>query len=178
MKKLSDQDISSLYMEFQTPEHVRRHCRAVTDCALRLAQALMASGPEAPVLDPDLIYGAGMVHDMARTLPHHETAAADRLEELGFLREAAIVREHMRTMTYHDIDHVTEADLLYFSDRIVQEDTFVGVKKRFDYFREKMIKNGRDPDSEMARNNRRHAEEFEAAIEKKTGRTLSEICSG
>jgi len=177
MKRLTDRDIQSLYEEFQTPEHVRRHCRGVTQCALRIAHALIQADSRYQYLDLTLLYGAGMVHDMARKLPHHEIVAADRLQELGFLQEAAIVREHMRTMTYHEIDHIKEADLLYISDRLVQEDTFVGVEKRFEYLRNKMIRRGWDPDNEMARRNRRNAEQFVAAIEEKTKRSIFAICS-
>ena len=176
MKRLSDQQIDQLYEEFQTPEHVKAHCRGVTDCALRICAALAEADEKSLRLDRDLIYGAGMTHDMARRLDHHEIPAADRLEELGFHQEADIVRVHMKTMTYHDIDHVTEGDLLFISDRLVLEDRFVGLEKRFAYLRNKMIKNGRDPDSEMARMNRRHSEEFVAAIEEKTKRSIFAIC--
>ena len=174
MKHLTDADIESLYKEFQTPPHVRAHCRGVTDCAMKLAQALKDAGK----FDPDfaLLYGAGMIHDMARKYDHHEIVAADRLTELGFDLEADIVRGHMRIMTYHEIEHITEADLLYISDRMVLEDTFVGVQKRFDYLREKMARKGWDPDSEIVRNNRRRAEVFVAAIEAATGRSVFEIC--
>lgn len=176
VKRLSEQDILSLYEEFHTPEHVRAHCRGVTQCALQIANALMQADSRYQDLDLSLLYGAGMVHDMARKMPHHEIVAADRLQELGFLQEAAIVREHMRTMTYHEIDHVKEADLLYISDRLVQEDTFVGVEKRFEYLRNKMIKRGWDPDNETARRNRRNAEQFVSAIEEKTKRSIFDIC--
>lgn len=176
MKRLTDSDIQALYEEFDTPAHVKAHCRGVTDCALNLAEALIKSDPGNIYLDLSLIYGAGMVHDMARKQNPHEIVAADRLQQLGFLQESDIVREHMRTMTYHDINHVTEADLLYISDRLVLEDTFVGIEKRFAYLREKAIRNGRNPDSEMGRMNRRNSEDFVAAIEKKTGRSIFDIC--
>ena len=176
MNRITDDIINQLYEEFDTPPHVRAHCRGVTACALKLANALMEVFPDQFHLDTALLYGAGMVHDVARKQDHHEIVAAERLTELGFTQEAEIVREHMRTMTYHDIDHVTEADLLYISDRMVLEDAFVGLEKRMEYLREKMLRNGRDPDSERARNNRRNSREFVDAIEKKTGKSVFEIC--
>lgn len=176
MDYITDPLIQKLYEEFNTPAHVRAHCRGVTECALKLADALMAADPEGIHLDKQLLYGAGMLHDMARRQDHHEIVAADRLEELGFSEAAEIVRGHMKTMTYHDADHVTEADLLYISDRMVLEDTFVGLEKRMAYLREKMIRNGRDPDSEHARMNRRNSYQFVQQIEEKTGRPVSEIC--
>lgn len=175
MKYITDEMIVQLYQEFATPPHVRAHCRGVTQCALRLADALMAADPDIH-LDKALIYGAGMIHDMARTQDHHEIVAADYLEKAGYTEESRIVREHMRTMTYHDIEHVTEADLLYISDRMVLEDTFVGLEKRMEYLRAKMIRHGKDPDSERAQANRRNSREFVASIEEKTGRSIFDIC--
>ncbi len=171
--RLTDNDIQNLYIEFATPAHVKAHCKGVTTSALKIAHALMDCGYEG--LDLELIYGAGMIHDMARIYDHHEIVAADKLFELGFTEEAGIVREHMRKMTYHDIDHVTEADLLYISDRMVIEDTFVGVEKRFEYIRDKMIKHGVDPDSEMSRRNRQNSFDFVAAIESKTHMSMFEL---
>lgn len=176
MKYITDEVIESLYEEFDTPSHVRAHCKGVTRCALRLADALLAADPEHICLDRDLLYGAGMVHDMARRHESHDLVAADRLTELGYTEAAEIVRGHMRTMTYHDIDHVTEADLLYISDRMVIEDTFAGPEKRMEYLREKMIRRGYDPDSERARTNRRNTFDFVKAIERKTGKSVFEIC--
>ena len=174
-KRLTDEDIQNLYREFQTPAHVKAHCKGVTDCAIQIAKALMEADPGIR-LDIPLLYGAGMVHDIARTLEAHEIVAAEKLLAMGFPEEAEIVREHMRTMTYHPIDQVTEADLLYISDRLVLEDTFVGLEKRFAYLREKMIRHGKDPDSERARSNRKNSGEFVAAIEEKTGRSIFAIC--
>ena len=176
MKRLTDEDINRLYEIFDTPPHVKAHCRGVTQCAIKLAQAMMESDPDKYHLDMALIYGAGMVHDMARKSDRHEIVAADALAEMGYVQESEIVRQHMRCNVYHDIDEITEADLLYLSDRMVQEDTFVGLEKRFEYIRNKMIKHGRDPDNEMSRTSRANAYSFAAAIEEKTGRSISDIC--
>lgn len=176
MKRLTDNDIQQLYDEFDTPEHVKGHCRGVTECALKLAEALKKSSSNYDYLDTDLIYSAGMVHDMARRFDAHEIIAADKLKELGYIEESEIIREHMRCNTYNSIENVTENDLLYISDRLVLEDTFVGIEKRFEYIRAKMLRHGKDPDNEQSRTNRRNAENFAAAIEKQTGRSIFDIC--
>lgn len=175
MKRLTDKDIENFYKEFDTPEHVKAHCRGVTECALKLAHALMDTAPESYHFDLELLYGAGMVHDMARRFDRHEAVAADALQQSGFDEESDIVREHMRCNTYHEISEVTEADLLYISDRMVQEDTFVGLEKRFEYIKNKMRMHGVDPDNERSRQNRANAFEFVAAIEGKTGRSIFDI---
>ena len=42
--RITDEVIQKLYIEFDTPEHVKRHCQGVTDCALRIAKALNEHG--------------------------------------------------------------------------------------------------------------------------------------
>ena len=176
MKKLTDDIIQSLYERFNTPPHVKAHCAGVTQCAIKLAKALNQADPERYSLDLELIYGAGMVHDMARISDHHEEVAADALAQMGYIRESEIVREHMRCNVYHDINEVKEADLLYISDRMVLEDKFVGLEKRYEYLWNKMKMHGRDPDNERSRTFRANAFNFVAAIETKTGRSIFDIC--
>ena len=175
MKRLTDDDILNLYREFETPEHVKRHCFGVTKCAMKLAEALMVADASIK-LDLKLIYGAGMVHDMARTRTPHEEWAADKLMQLGYPEEAEIIRYHMKCNVYNDIEHVTEADLLYLSDRLVLEDSFVGLEKRFEYLRAKMLKLGRDPYNEHSVTNYKNTEKLVKQIEEKTGRSMADIC--
>ena len=113
---------------------------------------------------------------VSRPAAASEYVAADRLDELGYTREAEIVRGHMKTMTYHEVEHVTEADLLYISDRMVLEDTFVGLDRRYAGFREKMLKRGYNPDSEFAIWSRTNSYRFVQEIEQRTGRSVMDIC--
>ena len=132
--RITDEVIQKLYIEFDTPEHVKRHCQGVTDCALRIAKALNEHGYS---LDLEMIYGAGMTHDMARVQDEHWNVAADKLEELGYFDEAKIVRVHMQPSTYSPIELVHEGDMINLGDRLVKEDTYVGIDERFEYIIDK-----------------------------------------
>ena len=139
MKRIDDLLIEQLYNEFETPEHVKGHCKGVTDCAMKIASALNASGYD---LDLELIYGAGMLHDMARTFERHDLVGAEKLMELGFPEEAEIVKRHMRHGDYHAVEGLDELDLIVISDRLVIEGDYVGVDRRYDYIEDKAARRG------------------------------------
>ena len=65
-----------------------RHCMAVANVALTIAQALNEHGFS---LDMDLIKGAGLSHDAARVRARHWDVMADRLAEMGYPEESIMV---------------------------------------------------------------------------------------
>lgn len=107
------------------PERTAAHCRAVADRALELCGELAGAGL---ALDEELVCRAALVHDIARSLPEHDRVGAGWLEELGYRREADLVRQH------HGLDrlHVDEAAVLYIADKCVMEDTTVSLSERFE----------------------------------------------
>ena len=133
-KRITEEEISKLYEEFNTPPNVIRHCQAVTRTAMGIAEALNEHGFS---LDLDLVKGSCLVHDCARTLARHWDVAADRLVELGYFEESIIVRNHMTGVGYHDISEVNEQDMIWLGDRLVKEDQYVGIDERFDYIIDK-----------------------------------------
>ena len=138
-KRITPEIVNEIYKEYETPEHVRRHCAAVADCGVRIAKALNAHGFH---LDLALINGAGLAHDAARTMERHWDVMAERLNEMGYYDEAAIVKMHMNPGEYNPVDTITESDIICLGDRLVKEDTYVGIDKRFDYIIEKARKHG------------------------------------
>lgn len=138
-RRISPEQVQELYREFNTPANVMGHCKAVTDCGLRIAKALNAKGYK---LDLDLIRGAGLAHDAARTMDRHWDVMADKLKELGYDDEAAIVKVHMDPREYSPIDKLTETDIICLGDRLVKEDKYVGIDERFDYIIDKARKHG------------------------------------
>ena len=133
-KRITEEEVNKLYEEFNTPPNVIRHCKAVAGTALSIASALNEHGFE---LDLDLIRGAGLSHDVARTLARHWDVMADKLVEMGYLEESVLVRNHMTGTGYHDIKDVTEMDMIWLGDRLVKEDEYVGIDERFNYIIEK-----------------------------------------
>ena len=138
-KRLTEEVIFDLYREFETPENVIRHCAAVANVASTIAQALNDHGYD---LDIELIIGTGLTHDIARTKARHWDVMADKLEEMGYYEESILVRNHMTGTGYNDISNVNEMDMIWLGDRLVKEDTYVGIDERFEYIIEKAIKMG------------------------------------
>ena len=138
-KRISEEEVNRLYSEYSTPPNVIRHCKAVTRVAETLSRALNGKGYS---LDLDLVRGAGLSHDVARTYDRHWDVMADKLEEMGYPDEAFIVREHMLGDSYHEIENITEQDMIWLGDRLVKEDQYVGIDERFEYIIDKALKMG------------------------------------
>ncbi len=138
-KRITEEEVNRLYEEFRTPPNVIAHCHAVAHVAGTIAEALDEHGFS---LDLDLIRGAGLSHDVARTLARHWDVMADKLEEMGYYEESILVRNHMTGTGYNDISHVNEMDMIWLGDRLVKEDTYVGIDERFDYIIDKAVKMG------------------------------------
>ena len=128
--KMTEDEVKKLYLQCQSPTHVIAHCRAVADVAVRIGAALNQKGCH---FDLALLKGAGLVHDVARTQEDHGGVAADILQKLGYRDEADIIRHHMYYTLVSHMDELTECDLVCLADRLVIEDRYVGLDKRFDY---------------------------------------------
>ena len=119
-----------LLEDFNTPEHVRRHCYAVTETAVRVAEELNKNGFN---LDIETIRGAGMLHDIARVYENHGEKGADIVRNLGYNKEADIIEKHMFYSFCKDVSDISEVDMVCLGDRLVKEDVYVGLKERMDY---------------------------------------------
>lgn len=133
-KRISEDEILILYVQFKTPENVIRHCMAVANVSLTIASALNDHGFS---LDLDLIKGAALSHDVARTKARHWDVMADKLESMGYIEESILVRNHMTGTGYSDISEVNEMDMIWLGDRLVKEDRYVGIDERFEYIIQK-----------------------------------------
>ena len=129
-KRIPEEEIKQLYLRCQTPAHVIGHCRAVADTAVKMGEVLNQKGFH---FDPALLKSAGLAHDMARVQEDHGGVAADILEKMGYQDEADIIRGHMTYTLVKTADKLTECDLVCLADRLVIEDHYVGLDKRFDY---------------------------------------------
>ena len=168
-KRLTEEICSRLYEQYGTPDHVIRHCRAVSMVAAALGEQLNDHGFH---LDIPLIRGAGLIHDVARLSEDHGAVAAEILEELGYFDEAAIVRVHMK-YDFHDFAQLDETDLVCLADRLVKEDHYVGLDERIDYI---LHKAPADP-AVQRRILQKKAESrgFMDEIEKAIGRTIDSL---
>ncbi len=125
---LSRDDALYLLSLLDTPDHVVRHCCAVSATAQAVADALL---PSAPSLDIGLVSAAGLLHDMARTSGRHDLVGEALLSNLGLRRLAAIVGAHMvLPADLLESSDLTEEHLVYLADKLVDEDQVVGLEER------------------------------------------------
>jgi len=129
-RRITEEEVQKLYEEYHTPANVIAHCRAVTDIAEKVAEELNKAGYS---LDLSLIEGAGMTHDVARTMSDHGSVGADALEQLGFEDEASIVRCHMFYSFPNSVENLTECDLICLGDRLAVENRYAGLDARIEY---------------------------------------------
>lgn len=128
-----------LLKEYGTPAHVVKHCLAVADTALTIGEALCHKGYS---LDLELIQGAALIHDIARTEDKHWEVGSRIAAEQGYDQEAEIIKRHMHYSPAQSIEVMTETDLVCLADRIVKEDQYVGLEDRMDYVIKKVIAQG------------------------------------
>lgn len=103
------------------------HGRKVARLALRLTDALERCGI---ALDADLVLAAAFLHDIAKGRPDHAAVGAEILREMGFAAVGDVVAVH----TDFAVDpnaRITEAEVVYFSDKLVRRDRMVPLEERF-----------------------------------------------
>jgi molybdenum cofactor cytidylyltransferase len=108
-----------------TPEHTRRHCRAVAALAAELARRLQEAGT--PV-DADLVQAAALVHDIAKGQADHAEAGAALVCEMGFPAVAEIAARH-QTIAFDG--RIDESAVVYLADKLVRGEARVSLETRF-----------------------------------------------
>ena len=84
----------------------------------------------------DLAYAGGLMHDMARHLPKHEYEGAAILRARGYDQIADVVEAHMGLPDW-DGETITEKELVFVADKVIQETDHVGIKERYRAAKEK-----------------------------------------
>ncbi len=103
-----------------------RHCQSVARMATALTEAL----PQEADIDLDLVYGAALLHDIARGQTDHEKAGAKLLRHLGLERMAAVVAVH-RDLPPPADGKLTEKELVCLADKMVCGSRQVEIAERF-----------------------------------------------
>ncbi len=133
----SKEECFEIMASYATPEHVQRHCAAVSSVAEAIALALNAKGAD---LNIPLVISAGSLHDIARVHSKHERVGAEYLASIGLEEVADTIRNH----TFHKVVHrgldINEEDVLCIADRLVIEDQYVGAEERMNYIAKKAVK--------------------------------------
>ncbi len=172
MKHPTKDECERLLNEYNTPQHVRGHCREVARTAYTIARALNEKGFE---LDLDLIMAAGMLHDILRVEEEHWEAGADLAEKLGYPEESRIIRAHMTYSPFSHIDDVTETDMVCLGDRLVKEDEYVGIDERIEYIINKARRNGHPEAEPFILEKKRDTCRFLDEIKETIGMSVDEL---
>lgn len=175
MKHPDRQECERLLNEYKTPEHVKRHCRAVADMAYTVAEELNKHGFK---LDLKLILAAGLLHDIARVEDRHWDVGAELMDKLGYHREAEIIKVHMTYSPFSDINDVTETDMVCLGDRTVLEDEYVGLDKRIDYVINKAKSHGNPQAEPIILEKKKQTRKFIDQIEAVIGCSLDDLMKG
>ena len=121
-----------------TPSHVVRHCDAVTNTAVRIAEALNENGCHFSV---PLIRAAGLLHDALRVRKKHWQAGAEMAFDYGYPEVADIIMDHMNYMHPIPVFEINEKDIVCLADKLRQEDKLVTLDERLEPVRKRWADN-------------------------------------
>ena len=77
-----------------------------------------------------MLFTAARIHDAARNRQDHPAVLAEELERRGYRYLASVVRVHMDLPDAMS-EGISEHALLYLADKLVIEDQYVGIDRRF-----------------------------------------------
>ena len=151
----------------RTPERVIKHMRAVTFCASKIAEALIAHGHK---LDLDLLFASCMLHDIAKGERDHESRGAAWLRKRGYEQVAEIVSTHK---DLPERKQIGEAEILYLADKLTDGDCISTLKNRMRRMEERFA-SGSDA-LHAAKKRIKQAADIQKRIEKELGAACSEL---
>jgi len=140
-----EQECEALLDWHKTPQRVREHGRAVACAALAMARALPGE------LDMHLVERAALLHDLAKGARQHEAEGGRILEAWEFHEVAGIVAAH-RDMHLPDEAPLTECEVVFLADKLVQGARAVPIARRYGAVLER---HGHDPEARKAIEGRR-----------------------
>lgn len=131
---LDEAEITRLYQKYETPKQVIRHMRKVAEIADQLMDGMQMTG-----LNRARVMKACLLHDLCRAEKEHARVSAEAIRKEGYPAIAALVAVHHQA-TYSEREAqgpLTEAEVLFYADKRVQEDVLVSVEERFRESRKK-----------------------------------------
>lgn len=122
----SEKECCALFKDANTPGQVIDHSRKVADLSMAMASLLVRRGC---LLNMELIRASALLHDLAKGVPNHAQAGADRLFE--YPEVAEIVAEHTDISLIPSERSITEKEIVYLADKLVKDDGIVSLQARF-----------------------------------------------
>lgn len=124
---LSLEDCIYLLSYFNVPKSIINHGIKVKDICEDLSNSI---NKNKEIINVNLINSASILHDIKRQEKNHGEVGADLLASLGYDQIANVVRSHMKLEKGME-DVINENTILYYGDKLVIEDKFVDLNKRF-----------------------------------------------
>ncbi len=160
----SREECSAILKHYNVPEKIIKHCSEVARISLDIFESLKGCGC---VLDGAALEAAAMLHDIARSERYHAAKGAVLLEKIGYQRVGNIIATHMDLDVDED-SSITENEILYLADKLVNEDKIVSLKDRRTQYLEAFCGNSQALDKINKRFDA--AEKIVKKIERITGR--------
>ena len=124
-------------------------------------------------MNPDLVYAAGLLHDVAKGKADHASDGARWLSHLGHEEVAEIVGDHM-DLPEKKLESLNESVIVYLADKMMAKNVKVTVDERFAPKRE-MFKG--NPKALLSLEERyRKAKRAEEMVEALTGPVFEIAC--
>lgn len=176
----SVKECSRLLRDEAVPQQVVQHLQAVAGLALAWTRALNRAGCQ---LSDEAVVAGALLHDMARTEPHHAAEGARRLRRRGYPLVADIVAVHMDVDEgYQGLDPglgeagqpgIAEAEVVYLADKVMCGTQQVSISQRLESVE---VRFRRQPEALAAACRRLHnAEIIAAKLERALGKPLGEV---
>lgn len=125
---LSYEDCICLLSYFNVSKSIVNHSKKVKEICVDLSYSI---NNNKEIINMNLIKSASMLHDIKRQEKNHSDVGAKLLEDLGYDKIAKIVRSHMKIEKEME-DVINENTILYYGDKLVVEDEFVNLNRRFE----------------------------------------------
>ncbi len=122
-----------LLKAYNVPEHIVNHSMQVYKVALYLSKLLNEKGER---LDIEVIEAAALLHDITkmegfRTGKNHALTGAALLRKLGYDKIGDIVEHHIVILERQSNVHITEYEIVNYSDKRVMHYRIVTIEERF-----------------------------------------------
>jgi molybdenum cofactor cytidylyltransferase len=167
---------SMIHINLKEEKSIQSHIKLVAQTAMKIVRAVQEKQTreenQNPTLDMNLVYAGALLHDIRRKEANHAATGARYLLSLGFPKVANIVTQHM-DLTEPLADHLTEAQIVYFADKLCKGDN---IESNFDYssrFKEKIRVTPHAKTKIVKRYE--HTKRIQARIEKISGRSVKSI---
>lgn len=127
---LDENERMRLYKKYCVPEHVIAHMRAVAEIQDKILQKTDCEGK---VFDREVLRAAALFHDVARLQREHAKRGAEIMEKEGYDEIVPLIASHHSPDDKNESTKktLTAADILFYADKLIQGERWVGVEERF-----------------------------------------------